>query len=140
MPRLWRPPGTPHPVAGFFNLSGTAVPVLRLDVIFGLEEVEDAPEAALYRHLVLIEGLSGSGPGALLVDRVQDVVEVDARQMSPVGPEETLNGCIEAEIAFDDRLIHLLSRQRILLAEERQALADLGAAAQARLREWAVPA
>lgn len=140
MPRLWRPPGTPHPVAGFFNLSGTAVPVVRLDVIFGLEKVKDAPETALYRHLMLVEGLPGSGLGALLVDRVQDVVEVDARRISPVGRGETLNGCVEAEIAFDDRLTHLLSRQRILLAEERQALADLGAAAQARLKEWAVPA
>lgn len=140
VPRLWRPPGTPRPVAGFFNLSGTAVPVVRLDIVFGLPKAEDSPEAALYSHLMLIEDLSGSGLGALLVDRVQDVTDVAETAISPVDQTDTLNGCVEAEIGHDGRLIHLLSRERILLAEERQALADLGASAQKRLQEWAVPA
>lgn len=140
MPRLWRPPGTPRPVAGFFNLSGTAVPVVRLDVVFGLREAEGPPGKALYRHLIVIDGLSGSGLGALLVDRVQDLVDVNERTFSPVQQEDTLNGCVEAEISLDGGLVHLLSRERILLAEERQTLEELGRNAQKRLQEWTVPA
>jgi chemotaxis signal transduction protein len=44
LPRLWRPPALPRPVAGFFNLGGHAVPVLRLDVLFGLQQSEDGAQ------------------------------------------------------------------------------------------------
>jgi purine-binding chemotaxis protein CheW len=139
LPRLWRPPALPRPVAGFFNLGGDAVPVLRLDVLFGLQKGGDDPEADLYRHLILI-GTGGAGPSALLVDRVLDVATVNAAQLSDVRQAETLNGCVEAEVTWGDRLVHLLSADRILLAEEQQALAEFGRQAQSRLNEWAVPA
>jgi purine-binding chemotaxis protein CheW len=140
LPRLWRAPAMPRPVAGFFNLGGHAIPVLRLDALFGLQRVEDSTEGDLYRHLILVDRISGSGTSALLVDRVLDVVSVDASQISSVSEEGTLNGCVEAEITWDGRLVHLLSVERILLAEEQQALAELGRQAQNRLSEWAVPA
>ena len=140
LPRLWRPPALPRPVAGFFNLGGNAVPVLRLDVLFGLERGEDDREADLYRHLILIDAGGTPGLSALLVNRVLDVTTVDASQLSPVQQEETLNGCIEAEVTWEGRLVHLLSVDRILLAEEKQALAELGRHAQSRLSEWAAPA
>jgi len=137
LPRLWRPPALPRPVAGFFNLGGHAVPVLRLDVLFGLERTEDGPETELYRHLILIDRLGAPGMSALLVDRVIDVANVEPSRLSSVREEGTLNGCVEAEIAWDGRLVHLLSVERILLAEEQQALAELGRQAQIRLSEWA---
>ncbi|MGO4570422.1 chemotaxis protein CheW [Microvirga sp. 2TAF3] len=140
LPRLWRPPGTPQPVAGFFNLGGAAIPVVRLDRLFGLEQGETLPEADLYRHLILIEGLTGTNPTAFLVDRVQDLAEVSPSQLSPVTEQGTLNGCVEAEIDLDGGLVHLLSLERILFAEEQQALAELGRQAQNRLSEWAVTA
>jgi purine-binding chemotaxis protein CheW len=141
LPRLWRPPGTPRPVAGFFNLSGAAVPVIRLDLLFGLERAKatDA-EANLYRHLILVDGLKVSGRAALLVDRVLDVIHVGESALSAVAPENTLNGCVEAEVTHAGGLLHLLSIERILLAEEQQALAELGRHAQSRLGEWAIPA
>jgi purine-binding chemotaxis protein CheW len=77
---------------------------------------------------------------ALLVDRVLDVATVDASQLSAVQQAETLNGCVEAEVTWSGRLVHLLSVDRILLTEEKQALAELGRRAQNRLNEWAVPA
>jgi purine-binding chemotaxis protein CheW len=140
LPRLWRPPALPRPLAGFFNLGGDAVPVLRLDVLFGLEPREAALEADLYRHLILIGASGATGSSAFLVDRVLDVARVDASQLSAVRQAETLNGCVEAEVAWSDRIVHLLSADRILLAEEKQALAELGRHAQSRLSEWAVPA
>lgn len=140
LPRLWRPPSLPRPVAGFFNLGGAAVPVVRLDVLFGTERSEESPETELYRHLILVNGLAENGPSALLVDRVLDLAHTDDAQLSPVRPENTLNGCVEAEIDHGGRLVHLLSLERILFAEEKQALADLGRHAQSRLSEWTVPA
>lgn len=140
LPHLSRPPALPRPVAGFFNLGGTAVPVLRLDVLFGLEREAESREASLYRHLILLDGLSPAGPAALLVDRVLDVADRHEAQLSPVRPENSLNGCVEAEIEHSGRLVHLLSLERILFAEEKQALAELGRQAQTRLSEWTVPA
>ncbi|MBJ6125292.1 chemotaxis protein CheW [Microvirga splendida] len=140
LPRLWRPPALPRPVAGFFNLGGDAVPVLRLDVLFGLQAGEEDRDADLYRHLILIGTGGTAGATALLVDRVLDVATVNARQVSDVPQAETLNGCVEAEVTWGDRLVHLLSAERILLTEEQQALAELGRHAQSRLDEWAVPA
>ncbi|MBA1155584.1 chemotaxis protein CheW [Microvirga mediterraneensis] len=140
LPHLWRPPALPRPVAGFFNLGGQAVPVLRLDVLFGLQKMGDGAEANLYRHLILVDRFTGPGTTALLVDRVLDVASIAPSQLSPVSQEGTLNGCVEAEVTWDERLVHLLSVERILLAEEQQALAELGRQAQNRLSEWAVEA
>lgn len=144
LPRLWRPPALPRPVAGFFNLGGKAVPVLRLDRLFGLEEHPADQEAALYRHLILVQGSvqvqDKAEPLALLVDRVLDMAHMDAGRLSPVSENATLNGCVEAEITIDDRLVHLLSLERLLFVEEKQALAELGRRAQSRLGEWAVTA
>jgi|UPI0004BB815F purine-binding chemotaxis protein CheW len=140
LPHLWRPPALPRPVAGFFNLGGHAVPVLRLDVLFGLQRAEKDAEEDLYQHLILIDRFNASGTSALLVDRVLDVASVDPSRLSSVREEGTLNGCVEAEVTWDNRLVHLLSVERILLAEEQQALAELGRQAQNRLSEWAVQA
>lgn len=139
LPRLWRPPSLPRPVAGFLNLSGAAVPVLRLDVLFGVGRDAEA-EANLYRHLILVRGLGQAGSIALLADRVLDVIEVEQARLSPVERSETLNGCVEAEIDLGNRLVHLLSLERILFAEEQQALAELSRQAQSRLSEWTVSA
>jgi purine-binding chemotaxis protein CheW len=111
-----------------------------LSILFGLEAPSGTKEADAYRHLMLIDRLSASGPAALLVDRVLDLVTVEPGRLSPVPSSDTLNGCIEAEIEFDGSLVHLLSLERILLAEERQSLAELGRKAQARLSEWVVEA
>jgi purine-binding chemotaxis protein CheW len=133
LPRLWRPPGAPGALAGFLNLAGSAVPVLDLAVLFGLGRPVSA-QAAPYRHLVL---LHGEAPLALLVDRVADVVRVEADRVRPVADAATLNGCIGAEIRLGDRLVHGLAVDRILLAEERERLTTQTRDAQARLAEWA---
>lgn len=140
MPRLWQPPALPRPVAGFFNLGGKAVPVIRLDVLFGLERKAEDPDSVLYQHLILVKGLGRSGSIALLVDRVLDVIDIASTDFSPVPAQDTLNGCVEAEMSLDGRLVHLLSLERILLAEEQQALAELSRNAQSRLSEWAATA
>jgi Chemotaxis signal transduction protein len=140
LPHLRRPPSLPAPVAGFFNLGGSAVPAVRLDVLFGLPREETSSETDLYRHLILVEGLTPDLPTALLVDRVEDVKTVSASQLFPVREEGTLNGCVEAEIDLDGRLVHLLSLERILMAGERRALSELNRQAQSRLDTWSATA
>lgn len=134
LPRLWRPPGLPRPLAGFMNLAGEAVPVLDLSRLFGLAMAAEA-EDALYRHLLLV-GEPGEAPLALLVDRVLDMQRIPAERLRPVRPEATLNGCAVAEIETPEGFIHLLAAGRILLAQEAAALATLREGAQSRLAEW----
>jgi purine-binding chemotaxis protein CheW len=140
LPRLWRPPALPRPVAGFFNLGGKAVPVIRLDVLFGLEGKQEDGEAALYRHLIIVQMPEQQEPLALLADRVLDVATIANAQLSPVREGSSLNGCVEAEITLGSRLVHLLSLERLLFAQEQQALTELSRHAQSRLGEWTVPA
>jgi purine-binding chemotaxis protein CheW len=146
LPRLWRPPGAPKPLAGFFNLGGQAVAAVDLAILLGIEGrsngagAQFSAEAQVYRHLMLVDRLGGSGPAALLVDRVLDLVAVEPGQLSPVRATETLNGCVEAEIDRGGALVHLLSLERLLLTEEAQSLAELRRSAQDRLGEWALGA
>ncbi|KMO22112.1 chemotaxis protein CheW [Methylobacterium platani] len=136
LPRLWRPPAAPAPLAGFLNLAGSAVPVLDLAILFGLVRPAAGATAriALYRHLVLLHGES---PLALMVDRVRDFARVAPDQVRPVADAATLNGCVAAEIRIAERLVHGLAVDRILLAEEQARLAAQTRDAQARLAEWA---
>lgn len=137
LPRLWRPPGLPRPVAGFFNLAGAAIPVVSLSALFGLEAKKEKGEDRIYRHLILIRRPGEKQPTAFMVDRVLNLVSLPADQMSMVSPSDTLNGCVEAEIAVDGALVHLLSLDRVLFEEEQESLRALNVQAQKRLGEWA---
>jgi purine-binding chemotaxis protein CheW len=140
VPMLWRPPALPRPVAGFFSLGGTAVAVIRLDILFGSKDLPSSENPSLYRHLMLVGGTGAARALAFLVDRVVDVTVIDERQLCPVREAGTLNGCVEAEIDMESHLVHLLSLERMLFAEEQQAIAALTEQAQDRLGEWAVTA
>nr|WP_235913780.1 chemotaxis protein CheW [Pseudoroseomonas coralli] len=135
LPRLWRPPGLPRPLAGFLNLGGGALPVLDLMRLFGLAAEGAEGEAALYRHVVVAAGREG--PLGLLVDRALDLQRIPRGQLRPLAPEATPNGCAVAEIEMPEGFVHLLAVERILLAQEKAALEALRENAQARLAEWA---
>lgn len=128
MAALSRPPSLPSILEGFLNLGGTAVPVLRLDRLFGLPE----QPPGLYSPLVILDG--HPHPMALLVDSVSDVLSVAEDALLPIHEKRSFNDCVKAEVAAGDRVIHLLSPERILLEQERQILAELQAREQERLR------
>ncbi|GJE29595.1 chemotaxis protein CheW [Methylobacterium organophilum] len=133
LPHLHAPPAAGGPLAGFLNLSGAPVPVLDLARLLGLragaEAAPDAAPADAYSHVVL----SAGGDLGLLVDRVVDLVQVPVEDLRPVSDARTLNGCVEAEIALGDRLVHVLSFARIVTREEQARLETLRLRAAARL-------
>lgn len=125
LPELFAPPAADGMLAGFLNLGGRPVPVVDLARLLGL----GSREPGLYAHLVL----AASREIAFLVDRATDVVSLEAGALRPVAPERTLNGCVEAELALRDRLVHLLGLDRLLTAEESARLSALAQAARERL-------
>lgn len=127
LPDLFRPPACGGWLAGFLNLGGEPVPVIDLARLLGLRD--GAQEPGPYAHLLL----APDGSGAWLVDRVTDLVTVEADAIRPVAAAGSLNGCVAAEIRRGDRLIHALDPARILSAEERSRVGDLTRAARARL-------
>ncbi len=126
LPALARPPGCPPMVEGILNLAGAAVPVVRLDRLFGLP----AGTLHAYQHLLLLEGAPAL---ALLVERASAVVTVPAGRLAPVGEGETYNGCVVGQVVVDGVPIPLLSGARLLEERERQALAAFRAMHETRL-------
>jgi len=111
------PPGMPPALAGFLDLGGTAVAVLRTGRLLGLDDEAD-PE--LYGHMLLLgEPCVGL---ALMVDRVVAVRRVPAGDRRQIGPDETFRGCVVGEIADPQGAAHLLSVDRLLSEAERQKL------------------
>ena len=131
-PRLSVPPGLPRPLLGFANVGGRAIPALDGRRLLGVEEAT-APDM-FDRHLLILS--DRADPVALVVDRVLDVRFIPTGAATTVRTDITLNDCVTAEIADGDAAVHVLAVDRILFAAEKARLADLRAAAQARLDEW----
>ena len=131
MAHLARPPGLPSPMEGILNLAGKAVPVWRLDRLLQLPELP----LGLYSMLIVLKGISDCRT-AMLVDRVSEILSVPESALLPVGANDSFNACAEAEVSVKSQTIHLLSPERILLKQERAALAEFQTMAQRRLQDW----
>jgi len=129
LPALGRPPGLPQIVEGILDLAGVAIPVVRLDRLFGFP----APPLHPYQHLLLLS--SANPPLALLVDRVTDVLRDMGPRITHLGPGETFNDCVVGQLAHGTKSVHLLSAERLLNEHERQALADFQRMEKRRLDE-----
>jgi purine-binding chemotaxis protein CheW len=141
MAQVARPPGLPTPLEGVLNLAGAAVPVLRLDRLFGLP-----PQTlGLYSALIVLRGgvlrggvLSG-GAGqhiAIVADRASEVISISQTALLPLGEQCVFNDCATAALRRGDALVHLLSPARLLLEQERRSLAEFQSLAQQRLEGW----
>lgn len=129
IPELHAPPAGGGPLAGFLNLGGRPVPVVDLARLLGLTSPDARELEDPYRHILL----DAEGNTGFLVDRVADLVTVENAAIRPVAPERTLNGCVVAELARDDRLVHVLGLPHLLTGEERARLSALSEAAARRL-------
>jgi purine-binding chemotaxis protein CheW len=130
MADLGRPPGLPSALEGVLDLAGAAVPVLRLDRLFGLP----AQTVGLYSMLVILRGLPEQRL-ALLADRVTGILSIPEGGLLRIGEEDSFNGCAEATVMSGDRKVHVLSPSRMILAKERDVLSEFQVAAQQRLEE-----
>ena len=133
MAKLSRPPGLPPVLAGFLNLEGTAVPVVRLDRLFQLPE----QSLGLYTRLLILR--HPDSQVALLAEKVSEILAVSPEAVLPVPESHSFNDCVEGMITVQDRVILLLSAERILLEKEHQCLAEFRDREQARLAELEEP-
>lgn len=131
--RLERPQGSPRALAGFMNLGGAALPVVRLAVLFGAEE---ASSDDLYHHVIRLTGGEGDAPVGLLVERVTDV-DAPAGEIVPLDAGQSVNDAVAGHLMIDGTPTPLLDCSRILLMEERRRIEELGVLAAARLAEAA---
>lgn len=129
LPALGRPPGLPQIVEGILDLAGVAIPVVRLDRLFGFPPAPLHP----YQHLLLLSSVNP--PLALLVDRVTEVLRDLGPRITHLGPGETFNDCAVGQFAHGSGSVHLLLAERLLNEHERQALADFQRMEKRRLDE-----
>ena len=127
MVRLSSPPGLPSGLAGFLDLRGTAIPIIRLDRLFDLPE----QQPGLHTPLIVLRGILG--PTGILAGSVRGIVPVPSGRFVELAEDRTFQGCATATMQLDGDLIHLLAPAALLNASECRLLADYSALSQARL-------
>lgn len=123
-----RPPALPPVLEGFLNLRGQLTPVVRLDRLFGLAEVQ----FLLHTHLVVLQRRP---PLALLVDRVREIMSSAPGGCLEPPPEHVFGDCLEEVYQLDTRSISLLRVDRLLLKEEESRISEFVRIAERRLEE-----
>ena len=127
MAMLSSPPGMPAGLEGFLDLRGTAIPIVRLDRLFDLRE----QRPGLHTPMIVLRGIGN--PVGILVDSVRGIVAVVAARLLDLPQSGTFQGCATASFALDGDLIHVLSPDTLLEANEIRLLAEYSAMAQTRL-------
>ena len=127
-PRLLPLPFLPRALAGFLDVAGDAVPVVRLDRLLALPE----EDLHLYSPLLLLKARPAV---ALAVHGVIRVLAATPDTRLRVESTRSLNGCVDAGIEAPEGVVYVLSRARLLAEEECQRLAALQAHAQRRLED-----
>ena len=132
MAQISRPPNSPAMLAGFLNLGGKAIPVLRLDWLLGLAE----HPIGLYTPLIVLH--DPDYHFALMVEKILRICSIPDEAFLPVEDKNSLNGCIRGVATHTEQSILLLSPRRILFEKEQQCLAEFQDREHARLRELEV--
>ncbi|MFN3077253.1 MAG: chemotaxis protein CheW [Alphaproteobacteria bacterium] len=135
LPVLDRPPHLPQVIGGFFSLRGRTTSVLRLDRLLGLPGPE---EPDFYAPLILLRpGVpeTGTGPVALLADKVRSVREIPEASVLPLSDAAIFNGCVVATLGGLAPTAHVLAPDRLLLEREQRCLAEHRALAERRLAD-----
>jgi purine-binding chemotaxis protein CheW len=127
MATLSSPPGLPSGLAGFLDLRGTAIPIVRLDRLFDLPE----QQPGLHTPMIVLRGVRG--PIGILVDSVRGIVPVDSSRLLDIPEDHTFQGCATGALQLDGESVHLLSPAALLAANEARLVADYSAMSQARL-------
>jgi purine-binding chemotaxis protein CheW len=126
MAMLSSPPGMPSGLAGFLDLRGSAIPIVRLDRLFDLRE----QRPGLHTPMIVLRGIGS--PIGILVESVRGIVPVAAAALLDLPEVGTFHGCATASFELGGGLIHLLSLDNLLEASEIRLLAEYSAMAQTR--------
>lgn len=129
MSALSHPPCLPAVLAGFLNLGGELIPVVRLDRLFGLP----CHTPDLFTPLLLVR--SFDSVIAYLVEQVTGIVTIAASSVLPVPEECTFNACAEGVIVDHGDSVILLNPARILTENEARRICELSAMEQTRLQQ-----
>jgi purine-binding chemotaxis protein CheW len=126
MATLSNPPGLPAGLAGFLDLRGTAIPIIRLDRLFDLPE----QQMGLHTPMIVLRGVLG--PIGILTESVRGILPIETGQLLEIPEDRTFHGCATAAMQVDGDSIHVLSSAALLDAGEARLVADYGAMWQAR--------
>lgn len=126
MAALFSPPGTPTGIAGFLNLRGLAIAILRLDLLFKLPD----QEPGLHTPLIIMRGTPG--PVGILAESVRQVLSSAGNAWLPRDARGAFQDC--ASFAIDGRVTHLLEPNNVLQKHERDLVEQVRLLAQARLK------
>jgi purine-binding chemotaxis protein CheW len=129
VPMAWlsSPPGLPSGLAGFLDLRGTAIPIIRLDRLFSLPE----QQSGLHTPMIVLRGVLA--PIGILVNSVRGIVRVPAAGLLEIPADGSFQSCAIGALELDGDLIHVLLPAALLRANEDRLLADYTAMSQARL-------
>ena len=130
MATLAQPPGLPAVLAGFLNLGGVAIPVVKLARLFGL--ADQAP--GLYTPLLVVR-FDGQTL-ALLVDAVEGIAPIDESTALALRENLCFNNCAESLATVGDTNVILLSYQRLFHEQEQRRISELVAIEQSRLASF----
>lgn len=116
----------PSGLEGFLDLRGTAIPIVRLDRLFDLCE----QRRGLHTPMIVLRG--AGDPIGILVDSVRGIVPITVARLLDLPENGTFQGCAKASFELDGDLVHLLSPDALLEANEVRLLAEYSSMAQAR--------
>jgi purine-binding chemotaxis protein CheW len=129
LPEVACPPDAPPLLLGFVDLAGESVPAIRLHRLFQLPETP----LGLWTPLIIVR--DEGRRLALLVDRVNQVVRLDAEAVLALPAGHGLSDCVQGVWRSAGGPVLLLSPQRLLLQQEQARLVELQERTQRRLRE-----
>src|ERR1700674_1948189 len=92
MARLSSPPGLPAALAGFLDLRGTAIPIVRLDRLFDLPE----QQPGLHTPMIVLRGTLC--PIGIMVDSVRGIAPAPSSSVVYIPEDRTFHGCATAAI------------------------------------------
>jgi chemotaxis signal transduction protein len=127
MAMLSSPPGMSSTLAGFLDLRGIAIPILRLDRLFDLAE----QRCGMYTPLIILRG--AERPLGILVGAVRQIAAASTVSFLALPGRQVFHDCATATIEVAGEIVFLLSPDRILVENERRVLAEFQAVAQQRL-------
>ncbi len=120
-------PRTPDFMKGVINMRGVVVPVVDMNLKFGMETTEETVDTCIIVMEINLENET-TVLGAL-VDAVQEVVELDSEQIEPAPRLGTrLNTeFIEGMGKRDDQFIIILNIDRVFSSDELEMVQATGA-------------